>query len=103
MQSLNNTIITYGAKDRVSLNKKKKFSGHRNAGYGIQVGASPDGQYVLSGDEQGRCFFWDWKTTRICKTIKAHTGTCSGATWHPADGSKVISCGWKDGLIKLWN
>merc|ERR1719221_366746 len=55
MQNMDNTILTYGAKDRFSINKKKIFKGHSNAGYACQVGMSPNGHYVLSGDGKGRC------------------------------------------------
>merc|ERR1712093_647867 len=76
MQCMDNTILTYGAKEKIYLNKNEKFKGHKNAGYACQVDTSPDGRYVLSGDGNGRCFFWDWKTARILRNIKAHHGTC---------------------------
>merc|ERR1711977_525319 len=97
-----NKIITYGAKERLYLNKKKAFRGHSNAGYALQVSMSPDGKFVLSGDGGGRYFLWDWKTTKLLGVIKAHTGPCVGVLWHPYENSKVATCGWGDGLIKMW-
>lgn len=65
-----------------------------------QVNFSPDGKYVLSGDSEGRCFFWEWSHPhKIIRTIKAHEGVCIGAVWHPLESSKVITCGW-DGLVR---
>ena len=52
--------------------------------------------------KKGRIFIWDWKTSRICKTIRCHRGVCIGALWHPVEPSKVATCGW-DGLINLWD
>jgi pre-mRNA-processing factor 17 len=103
MQNMDNTIHTYGVKDRISLNKKKIFKGHSNAGYACQVGVSPNGRYVLSGDGEGRCYFWDWKTARVTRSIRAHHGACIGALWHPYETSRVATCGSRDALIKLWD
>lgn len=70
----------------------------------MQVGFSPDGKFIMSGDAQGKLFFWDWgKPNRIVKTIPAHDKTaCIGCEWHPLETSKVATCGW-DGLIKYWD
>merc|ERR1711959_339510 len=103
MQNMDNTILTYGAKERISLNRKKIFKGHSNAGYACQVSMSPDGRYVVSGDSNGKCYFWDWNSTRIARSIKAHDGPCMGASWHPHETSKVATCGWGDALIKFWD
>ena len=32
-----------------------------NAGYGIDIKISPDGQFLASGDSGGYVCFWDWK------------------------------------------
>ena len=44
---------------------------------------------MISGDGQGRAFFWDWKTTKIFRSFKAHEGVCIGIEWHPLESSKV--------------
>jgi pre-mRNA-processing factor 17 len=103
MQCMDNSIHTYNANDKISLEKKKIFKGHSNAGFGCQVGTSPDGRYIVSGDGLGKCYFWDWKTTRITRTIKAHQNACIGVIWHPNESSKVATCGWGDNLIKYWD
>ncbi|KAK6139224.1 hypothetical protein DH2020_027032 [Rehmannia glutinosa] len=87
--------------ERFQLNKKKKFAGHIVAGYACQVNFSPDGRFVMSGDGEGRCWFWDWKSCKVFRTLKCHEGVCIGAEWHPLEQSKVATCGW-DGLIKYW-
>ncbi|KAI8473364.1 MAG: WD40-repeat-containing domain protein [Monoraphidium minutum] len=103
-QSLDNQVVTYTcSKDRFKQNRKKTFKGHNTAGYACQVNFSPDAKYVLSGDSEGRAFFWEWaRPQKIVRTIKAHEGVCIGAVWHPLESSKVITCGW-DGLIKMWD
>jgi pre-mRNA-processing factor 17 len=102
-QSLNNQIDVYTARDKFKLCRKKVFRGHSNAGYACQIGFSPNGQYLMSGDGEGKICFWDWKSTKMYKKLKAHDhGPCMGAIWHPIEPSKVISCGW-DGTIKYWD
>ncbi|KAJ8906443.1 hypothetical protein NDN08_002936 [Rhodosorus marinus] len=101
-QSLDNQVITYATQNRFKLNSKKNFRGHLVAGYACQLAFAPDGRFLGSGDSTGRLFFWDWKTTRIFRSLKAHDGVAIGIEWHPTEPSKVASCGW-DGLIKYWD
>ncbi|GAB2280444.1 hypothetical protein Dimus_015076 [Dionaea muscipula] len=101
-QSLDNQILIYSTRERFQLNKKKRFAGHIVAGYACQVNFSPDGRFVLSGDGEGRCWFWDWKSCKVFRTLKCHEGVCIGSEWHPLEQSKVATCGW-DGLIKYWD
>ncbi|VAH91611.1 unnamed protein product [Triticum turgidum subsp. durum] len=101
-QSLDNQILIYSTKERFQLNKKKRFAGHIVAGYACQVSFSPDGRFVMSGDGEGSCWFWDWKSCRRFKTLKCHNGVCIGCEWHPLETSKVATCGW-DGVIKYWD
>jgi len=101
-QSLDNQIVTYASGSRIR-HHKKRFTGHIVAGYACQVNFSPNGQFVISGDGDGRLWFWDWKTTKVYRKLRAHTdGPCIGCEWHPIEPSQVVTCGW-DGLIKLWD
>ena len=63
-QSLDNHIAVFQATNRFALQRKKKFTGHTVAGYACEMAFSPDGQYLASGDGNGRLFFWDWKRTK---------------------------------------
>ncbi len=101
-QSMDNQIVIYSTKERFRLNAKKHFAGHSNAGYACQVTFSPDGRFLLSGDGDGKLFVWDWKTSRILRTLKCHDQVCIGCEWHPLEASKVATCSW-DGSIKLWD
>jgi pre-mRNA-processing factor 17 len=100
--SMDNSIVTFGGKDRFRQVKKKTFKGHMSAGYACQPDISPDGSYVVSGDGNGFLWVWDWKTQKRFAKFKAHDDVCIGAFWHPFETSKVVTCGW-DGVIKLWD
>jgi len=101
-QSQDNQILVYGAIRKVSLNTKKRYVGHLTTGYACQLGFSPDGRYLFSGDAEGRCFFWDWKTSRLHKKMKCHDQVTIGCQWHPIESSKFATCSW-DGTIKYWD
>ncbi|XP_078440289.1 transducin/WD40 repeat-like superfamily protein [Wolffia australiana] len=101
-QSLDNQILIYSTKERFQLNKKKRFAGHIVSGYACQVNFSPDGRFVISGDGEGKCWFWDWKSCKVFRTLKCHNGVCIGCEWHPLEQSKVATCGW-DGMVKFWD
>lgn len=101
-QSMDNKVIVFSALNRFKMNRKKTFSGHMVAGYACSVDFSPDMSYLVSGDADGKCYIWDWKTTKLYKKWKAHDGVCISSLWHPHEPSKLLTAGW-DGLIKYWD
>lgn len=101
-QSMDNKVIVFSALNRFKMNRKKTFSGHMVAGYACSVDFSPDMSYLVSGDADGKCYIWDWKTTKLYKKWKAHDGVCITSLWHPHEPSKLLTAGW-DGLIKYWD
>ncbi|EPQ61066.1 WD40 repeat-like protein [Gloeophyllum trabeum ATCC 11539] len=100
-QSLDNQILIYST-DTFRQNRKKRFAGHTVAGYACQVGFSPDGKWISSGDAEGNVVFWEWKTGRIKKRLMAHSKVVIAHEWLPHETSKVVTASW-DGLIKLWD
>jgi pre-mRNA-processing factor 17 len=60
-QSLDNHIAVYQGRDRFALQRKKKFRGHNVAGYACDITISPDGQFLCSGDGDGKLVFWEWR------------------------------------------
>jgi len=101
-QSLDNILVVFEARGGFRLNRRKKFSGHLLGGYSCAASFSPDGQFVCSGDANGRAFFWDWKTNKLYHTIEAHNDVVIGIDWHPIYPSVVATCSW-DGVLKIWD
>ena len=102
MQSADNRILTYSTQDRFKAVPKKTFTGHAVAGYACRPTFSHDGRYLVSGDGDGKAFFWDWKNARVARSFKAHDGVCADVAWHPLETSKVATAGW-DGVVKYWD
>lgn len=101
-QSQDNQILMFDAFNRFKLNRKKRFVGHLCAGYAIGLSFSPDGSLLMSGDAEGRLFFWSFKKGTIYKKIKAHDQVVIGCAWNPLEPSRVATCSW-DGTIKYWD
>ncbi|XP_044756391.1 pre-mRNA-processing factor 17 [Coccinella septempunctata] len=101
-QSLDNKVVIFSALNRFKINRKKTFTGHMVAGYACSLDFSPDMSYLVSGDADGKCFIWDWKSTKVFKKWKAHDNVCISTLWHPHEPSKLVTAGW-DGLIKYWD
>jgi pre-mRNA-processing factor 17 len=101
-QSLDNTIQVFETSGKYKHRKKKVFKGHLCAGYAIQINFSNDGKFIMSGDSEGKVYIWDWKTTKLLKTIQAHDSVLSSLEWHPYEQSKIVTAGW-DGNIKYFD
>jgi pre-mRNA-processing factor 17 len=102
-QASDNRVMCYDVKGgTIRLNKKKKFTGHISAGHSISCKISPDGQFVASGDQDGRVFFWDWKSARVYSVLEAHSKVCIAVDWHPHENSTFLTAGW-DANIRIWN
>jgi len=99
--AMDNQALVFACQDKLKLNRRKRFSGHLTAGFACGLDFSPDGKFLVSGDAEGRMFYWDFKTGKLLRKIKAHDQVCIGVKWHPADVSRVASCSW-DGTTKYW-
>lgn len=99
-QSLSNQLVTYAQQDYL-VHRERPLGGHNTGGYPCQVGFSPDGKFVYSGDGRGQAVIWHWASGQIAKRIDAHPQVCIDVQWHPLWPSGVATCSW-DGTIKYW-
>ena len=62
---------------------------------------SPDGKYLVTGDDESKIKLWDSISGSLIHTLPAHNGPVCSAKFSPT-GKSLSSCG-RDGLIKVWN
>lgn len=93
LQSMDNSVKVIHLYDKFKWYKKKVFRGHQVAGYGIEIGFSPDGKIIMSGDSKGLAYFWDWKTCKLVKKLKLCDKPVKCIVFHPQESSKVAVAG----------
>ena len=73
--------------------------GHHNYIYSLAF--SPKGNMLVSGSYDEAVFLWDVRTTRIMRSLPAHSDPVGGVDF-VRDGTLVVSCAG-DGLIRVWD
>lgn len=100
-QSLDNRIQVYAPLQDSLSQRSKRFIGHATGGYACQIGFSPDGRFIYSGDARGHAIIWDWTSGAIVRRLEGHRQVCMGVQWNPNEQAKLATCSW-DGTIKYW-
>lgn len=100
-QSLDNRIQIYAPFQNSLSQRSKRFIGHATGGYACQIGFSPDGRFIYSGDARGHVIIWDWTSGAIVRRLEGHKQVCMGVQWNPNEQAKLATCSW-DGTIKYW-
>eukprot|EP00520_Triparma_pacifica_P017978 CAMPEP_0118661674 /NCGR_PEP_ID=MMETSP0785-20121206/16418_1 /TAXON_ID=91992 /ORGANISM="Bolidomonas pacifica, Strain CCMP 1866" /LENGTH=612 /DNA_ID=CAMNT_0006555155 /DNA_START=131 /DNA_END=1965 /DNA_ORIENTATION=+ len=86
LQSMDNEIKVYAAKDRYQIIRKKAFKGHQAAGFACEISFAASGRYMVGGDGNGRLWVWDWDKGRVLTKFNAHRkGPTRGVEWSPVD------------------
>ncbi|WFD33938.1 hypothetical protein MCUN1_000764 [Malassezia cuniculi] len=98
-QSMDSQVAIYSS--QTFKNRRKAFRGHSVGGAACQVGFSPDGKFLSSGDGHGNVVFWDFYEGDFLDRLPAHDDVVIAHEWLPHETSKIVTGSW-DGLIKLW-
>jgi WD40 repeat protein len=72
----------------------------QTVGRGLVCAVSPDGAFVVGGNEAGLLTIWDSATGAVVRTVEAHEGQVTTCAFSP-DGTFVVS-GGADGAVQLW-
>ena len=65
------------------------------------VAFSPDGQQIISGNQDGTVKVWNAVTGQEMLRLKGHAGDVESVAFSP-DGQRIIS-GGQDGTVKVWD
>ena len=73
--------------------------GHHN--YIFSLDFSPKGNMIASGSFDEAVYLWDVRSSRIMRSLPAHSDPVSGVHFN-RDGTLLVSCS-SDGLIRVWD
>ena len=62
---------------------------------------SPDGNFLLTGNTDGKANLWDVKTGNLIRTYTGHTGPIWSMTFSPDNKYLITSAG--DGTVRIWD
>src|SRR6202043_3749722 len=79
--------------------KVRRFTGHGSRLTSASLSA--DGQFALTGDEDGEILYWDLATHEVAQRLSAHDGAVLSLTFLP-NGIYALS-GGADGSVRLWD
>ncbi|XP_073054605.1 uncharacterized protein [Primulina eburnea] len=93
-QSNGNYIAIISSQPPFKLDKYKRYESHGVFGFPIKCNFSLDGGIVASGSSDGFMYFYDSKTSKLLKKIKAYDQACVDVVFHPTMPNAVASCSW---------
>lgn len=101
-QTNGNYIALFSAQKPYSMNKRRRFEGHKVEGYAVQCGFSPDGTILVSGSSNGCAHFYDYHTSGMLHTLKAHSQPCLSVVQHTVLPATMATGDWA-GEVKVWS
>nr|XP_048323539.1 WD repeat-containing protein 25-like [Ziziphus jujuba var. spinosa] len=93
-QSNGNYIAIFSSSPPYKLNKYKRYESHGVSGFPIKCSFSLDGEKLVSGSSDGSMYFYDYKSSKLVKKIKAHEQACIDIAVHPILTNVIASCSW---------
>ncbi|GFP90245.1 WD repeat-containing protein 25 [Phtheirospermum japonicum] len=93
-QSNGNYIAIFSTKPPFKLDKYKRYEGHGVSGFPIKCNFSSDGNILASGSYDGCIYFYDSKSTKFLKKVKAYEQACVDVAFHPTLPDVIASCSW---------
>ncbi|KAL6553893.1 hypothetical protein OROMI_019566 [Orobanche minor] len=93
-QSNGNYVAIFSTRTPFKLDKYKRYEGHGVSGFPIKCNFSLDGNLVASGSSDGCIYFYDSKTSKLLRKIKAYEHACVDVVFHPSLPDVVASCSW---------
>ncbi|KAL3652505.1 hypothetical protein CASFOL_002186 [Castilleja foliolosa] len=101
-QSNGNYIAIFSTKPPYKLDKYKRYEGHGVSGFPIKCNFSWDGNILATGSYDGCIYFYDSKSTKFLKKVKAYEQACVDIAFHPTLSDVIASCSW-NGEISVFD
>jgi FOG: WD40 repeat len=79
------------------------FGGHAAGRYSLECSMTSEDEYLVSGSEDGRVVFYDWKTGHVVQSLEGHSRVTTTVACHPkVEHSSVLISGSYDGNAIVW-
>lgn len=93
-QSNGNYIAIFSSVSPFKLDKYKRYDGHAVSGFPIKCNFSLDGEKIASGSSDGNIYFYNYRSSKLIKKIKAYEQACIDVAFHPILPNVIASCSW---------
>ncbi|XP_065862222.1 uncharacterized protein [Euphorbia lathyris] len=93
-QSNGNYIAIFSLSPPFRLDKYKRYESHGVSGFPIKCNFSLDGEKLVSGSSDGSIYFYDYKSSKLVRKIKAYEHPCIDVVFHPVMPNVIAACSW---------
>ncbi|TXG67298.1 hypothetical protein EZV62_008573 [Acer yangbiense] len=93
-QSNGNYIAIFSSSPPFRLDKYKRYDSHGVSGFPIKCNFSLDGDKLASGSSDGSIYFYDYRSSKLARKIKAYEQACIDVAFHPIMPNVIASCSW---------
>ncbi|CAI9088622.1 OLC1v1023008C1 [Oldenlandia corymbosa var. corymbosa] len=100
-QSNGNYIAIFSSSYPFRLDKYKRYESHGVFGFPIKCNFSLDGDLIASGSSDGFIYFYDSKSSRLVKKIKASGQPCVDVAFHPVMPGVIATSSWNGEVFVL--
>ncbi|XP_075047999.1 WD repeat-containing protein 25 [Mixophyes fleayi] len=100
-QTNGNYIALFSTQRPYTMNKKKRFEGHKVEGFSVGCEFSPDGSLIVTGSSEGSVFFYSYHTAKIIRSVPGDGSACVSVNYHSVLTSLLAASYW-DGQIRIW-
>ncbi|XP_030929933.1 WD repeat-containing protein 25 [Quercus lobata] len=93
-QSNANYIAIFSSSPPFKLDKYKRYENHGVSGFPIKCNFSLDGEKLASGSSDGSIYFYNYRSSKLVRKIKAYEEACIDVAFHPMMANVIASCSW---------
>lgn len=93
-QSNGNYIAIFSSTPPFKLDKYKRYENHGVSGFPIKCNFSLNGEKLASGSSDGSIYFYDYRSSKLVRKLKAYEEPCVDVAFHPIVPNVIASCSW---------
>uniref|UniRef100_A0A182SEH6 WD_REPEATS_REGION domain-containing protein n=1 Tax=Anopheles maculatus TaxID=74869 RepID=A0A182SEH6_9DIPT len=80
----------------------QRYGGFNNGTFYVKAALSPDGQYLISGSSDERCYIWNVDNPNPLVKLSGHSAEVTSVAWMQSDRDvRIVTCS-DDARHKVW-